>query len=278
MRDRIVAFVTLVVALTIVTGSPARAAPASQPSAARPAAAADPVGEKLEAAKAAFAQDEAKWQRQVVAWYEQTIAASRTKGDKTAVDAAVAAKEKFEKDAALPPDAPRQLAGQRGTICTRLVVAYDTAIKAYVKIAKDEAATVATRERDAFKDRYGLPKGEPDPVALNTAWKGTLASSVSAKVDRQKASATVTARDDKRVTLRTETEAGAVWDWVCEVDGTKLRVVEMNRIKAHVAKPPPTANITGSGAVKDGVLTLQFNWPQGGPKPFQGTFHLTKEQ
>jgi hypothetical protein len=115
-----------------------------------------------------------------------------------------------------------------------------------------------------------------DQAPLDSQWAGSLKD--IGQTGSRKATASVTARNGDRFSLKTEIETGEIWVWSLAVDGDDIRVIEMTRLRARqgVAAPPGTGGITGSGSFKNGVLTLSFTWPQG-TNTYRGVFSLRKQ-
>ncbi len=123
---------------------------------------------------------------------------------------------------------------------------------------------------DLFPNKAPLP-------APGSLWTGTATNAELAKF--QVTGPVLSAQGDQ-FTLRTNLDNGAVWEWTFKVKNEDLEIISFKRVRASQGNKNPggTANVRGSGSLKNGVLKFRYTWPQPeNNKTARGSFELKAE-
>jgi hypothetical protein len=132
----------------------------------------DPVRVKLDKAKAAYATELEKFEKDIGAYFDKREESARKSGDKKSLDLVKVERTAFEERSELPASAPRAAKLRLATARTAMEKAYATAVKEYTMAKKDDAAAGIEKELTAFKQ-------QPDPTDARRQWvhaKGTFTS------------------------------------------------------------------------------------------------------
>lgn len=119
------------------------------------AAGADPVRERLSAAKAAYDKEMAQFRTAVEEWLDKREDIARQAGDKKTVDEVKAARKRFDEGRALPGTLPAALGNRRAAARKRLEGVYAQAVKEYVRTKMDDRAEAVEKELAAILEPGG---------------------------------------------------------------------------------------------------------------------------
>ena len=114
---------------------------------------ADDVGdvkEKLFQAKKAYDAEAQKFRQAVAELLDQREEAARKAGNKKALDAVKAERDRFDKTGEPPATVPLVIRQQITTARGKLDKSYSTAVKDYVRLKEDSAADAVEKERQEF--------------------------------------------------------------------------------------------------------------------------------
>jgi hypothetical protein len=144
--------------------------------------AADPVKEKLNAAKAEYEAAIEKYRAAACDWFDQRERAARAKGDKKAVDRVKEDREAFEVKDELPDTALPTLKRLLPNAQADMRVAYKAAVAEYTRDKKDAEAAAVEKELDRFQKNETADKR--DPLQPGTVWAGAAQAGTLGKVTR----------------------------------------------------------------------------------------------
>jgi hypothetical protein len=114
-------------------------------------AAADPVREKLDKAKAAYAEEMSAYREKAQAWFESREDVARKAGNKKLVDQIKEESATFERTDDLPAKAPRDLKQRATNAQARVVRVYQEAVKDFVRAKQDKEAEATEKELELVK-------------------------------------------------------------------------------------------------------------------------------
>ena len=132
----------------------------------------DPVKVKLDKAKAAYAAEQEKFEKEIAAYFDKREEVARKSGDKKALDLIKVERAAFEERSELPASAPRTTKQRLSLARTAMERAYALAVKEYTIAKKDDDAAAVEKELATFKQ-------QPDPTDTRRRWvhaKGTFTS------------------------------------------------------------------------------------------------------
>lgn len=127
------------------------------------ARAADPIEQKLDKAKSAYAAELEKFQKDVVASLDKREEAARKAGDKKLLDQIKTERLTFEERGEVPVSTPKAVRQRLATARAVVERAHETAIKEYTMAKNDAAAALVEKDLAAFKK-------ESDPSDARRRW------------------------------------------------------------------------------------------------------------
>lgn len=120
---------------------------------------ADPVRDKLVAARSAFAAEQKAIRKQADTWFDTREDAARKAGAKKLLEQIKAERTAFDDHEELPKNAPAALKSQQDKALKALEAAYTQALKDYTAAKKAEEAAAVGAELKNITARLGAPAG-----------------------------------------------------------------------------------------------------------------------
>lgn len=113
----------------------------------------DPVREKLDAARDGYKGDLEKVRNSITSWFDKREADARREGNKKLVDQVKAERQAFALRGEVPEPLPAGLKAMPKVARSKLEAAYETAIREYTKLHKDDLAAAVEKElKELAKD------------------------------------------------------------------------------------------------------------------------------
>ena len=124
----------------------------------------DPIGKKLDEAKAAYQANLEEGRKAVLAWLEERETKARDEGNKKTVDQVKAERAKYQRDGVAPVGTPAEVAKKLTEARQAMEAAYAAALKDYSRAKQDDLASAVEKQLEEFNK--GRPRSEASPDAL----------------------------------------------------------------------------------------------------------------
>jgi hypothetical protein len=111
----------------------------------------DPIQKKLDAAKAAYGKEQDKFDRGLIAWFDQQEDAARKAGNKKLVDQLRDERKAFADRGEFPPNTPKTLLAPLAAARKAREASFQQAIKEYTKAKLDGPAGLVEEELQLFR-------------------------------------------------------------------------------------------------------------------------------
>ena len=125
----------------------------------------DPVKDKLFAAKVAYDKEMQEYRKSADEWFDKREETARKDGNKKMVDQIKGERKVFDEDGELPKVAPAAVQQRPALAKKALEVAYEQAVKDYIKAKMDDrAAVIETELKAMFSNKAAGAKIRPAEV------------------------------------------------------------------------------------------------------------------
>jgi hypothetical protein len=133
----------------------------------------DPIGAKLERARAAYRREMSKHFADVAASFDRREETARKYGNKKVLDEIKAERQAFDLQAKLPPSVSAALKTRIAGTCSTMLSVYQAAIREYTRAKQDDAAAAVEKELQYFlaANPLGPALGNAGGAKLVAIWE-----------------------------------------------------------------------------------------------------------
>lgn len=141
------------------------------------------IHSRLSKAKAFYASESAKVQEAIANSIDRRLAAARTMGDKSLVEAIELERKTFEEHKDVPPAAPAGLKQRAASLVATMENAYMAAIREFVRSNKDAEAAAVEKELAEFQQKILILRTREVLIGTWTLEMGNYSSDITFRPD-----------------------------------------------------------------------------------------------